>query len=104
MYQHNCAECGKPFTSKSDRARFHNGTCKSAYHYRRRKLARIGDNIQDGITQIAVASAGNPDVMVLESAMTAITAIKETLSMYEQVLAGKLKEVRKASRMKHKAK
>jgi hypothetical protein len=100
MYEHHCAECGKKFTAKSYKARFCSGTHKSAYHYRRRRLAKIGDNLQDGITHIAVASTGKPDVMVLESAMMAINAVKDTLEMYEAVLSEKLKEARKASRMK----
>lgn len=102
MNDYICAECGKDFESKAVNTRFCSGRCKSAYHYRRRRLSKIGDNIQDGITQIAVSTTGNPDAMVLESAMTAITEIKATLSMYEQVLAGKFKEVRKASRIKRK--
>lgn len=100
MNDYRCAECGKEFQSKAVNTRFCSGRCKSAYHYRRRRLAKIGDNIQDGITQIAVASTGNPDVMVLESAMTAIMAVKETLAMYEAVLAEKLKQIKKSSRLK----
>lgn len=98
-YIHQCSECGKNFDSKSYKARFCSARCKSAFHYRRRKLETLSSGIMTDITIIAIAGNRDPDIDVLLSALSALKNVREILDLYENVLATKLRERQKSVRV-----